>query len=307
MVTTLARAPGRARAGAPDVRAYDSLEALAADGVDAVAISTPADTHIPLALQAIGLGMAVVVDKPFALDAADARDGDRRGRDGRRRAQRLPEPALGLRPADRAAAARAGRARRGPAVRVGVRAVRRRAGPPAAGGGILRDFGSHLVDQALLLFGPATSVYAEMRRPRTSSTTASSSRCSTRRRDAPTSAATGARARPRRACGSAAARALRRRRHGRPGAPPDRGPLPRDRGRRWGAESREPTGAGSSAATPGEPVPSERGRWDTYYPAFAAAVRGERAGPRRPHGRGARPRGPRGRRAQRRRGDVVSL
>ena len=28
-------------------------------------------------------------------------------------------------------------------------------GPPAAGGGILRDFGSHLVDQALLLFGPA--------------------------------------------------------------------------------------------------------------------------------------------------------
>ena len=25
----------------------------------------------------------------------------------------------------------------------------------------------------------------------------------------------------------------------------------------------------------GEPVPSERGRWDTFYPAFAAAVRGE--------------------------------
>ena len=24
-----------------------------------------------------------------------------------------------------------------------------------------------------------------------------------------------------------------------------------------------------------EPVPSERGRWDTFYPAFAAAVRGE--------------------------------
>jgi predicted dehydrogenase len=26
-------------------------------------------------------------------------------------------------------------------------------------------------------------------------------------------------------------------------------------------------------------VPSERGRWDTYYPAFAAAVRGEREVP----------------------------
>ena len=26
-------------------------------------------------------------------------------------------------------------------------------------------------------------------------------------------------------------------------------------------------------------MPSERGRWDTYYPAFAAAVRGEREVP----------------------------
>src|SRR5690348_9857888 len=35
-------------------------------------------------------------------------------------------------------------------------------GPSAAGGGTLLDFGSHLVDQALVLFGPARSVYAEM-------------------------------------------------------------------------------------------------------------------------------------------------
>jgi len=32
---------------------------------------------------------------------------------------------------------------------------------PAAGAGILRDFGAHLVDQALVLFGPVASVYAE--------------------------------------------------------------------------------------------------------------------------------------------------
>ena len=37
-------------------------------------------------------------------------------------------------------------------------------GPPAAGGGTLLDFGSHLVDQALVLFGPAHSVYCEMHR-----------------------------------------------------------------------------------------------------------------------------------------------
>jgi predicted dehydrogenase len=35
-------------------------------------------------------------------------------------------------------------------------------GPSASGGGTLLDFGSHLVDQALVLFGPARSVYAEM-------------------------------------------------------------------------------------------------------------------------------------------------
>ena len=33
--------------------------------------------------------------------------------------------------------------------------------PPAAGGGLLRDFGSHLVDQALFLFGSVRHVYAE--------------------------------------------------------------------------------------------------------------------------------------------------
>ena len=36
-------------------------------------------------------------------------------------------------------------------------------GPPAAGGGTLLDFGSHLVDQALVLLGPVASVYAEWR------------------------------------------------------------------------------------------------------------------------------------------------
>jgi predicted dehydrogenase len=35
-------------------------------------------------------------------------------------------------------------------------------GIPASGGGILLDFGAHIVDQALLLFGPVMSVYAEL-------------------------------------------------------------------------------------------------------------------------------------------------
>ncbi len=57
----------------PGTPAFDSLAELAAAGVDAVAISTPAPTHLPLMLEAIERGLAVVTDKPFALDAAQAR------------------------------------------------------------------------------------------------------------------------------------------------------------------------------------------------------------------------------------------
>src|SRR5690606_8591821 len=37
----------------------------------------------------------------------------------------------------------------------------RESGDPAEIGGLLYDLGSHVVDQALVLFGPVTSVYAE--------------------------------------------------------------------------------------------------------------------------------------------------
>ena len=42
----------------------------------------------------------------------------------------------------------------------------RESGDPAGGGGILGDLGSHLVDQALVLFGPVTRVYATLDRRR---------------------------------------------------------------------------------------------------------------------------------------------
>jgi len=57
----------------PGAATFDSLEQLAAAGAEAVTICTPASTHIELTQQALRLGLAVVCDKPFALDAASAR------------------------------------------------------------------------------------------------------------------------------------------------------------------------------------------------------------------------------------------
>src|SRR5919112_196556 len=57
----------------PGVPAFDSLRAIADAGAEAVSISTPADTHSALTDEAIGLGLSVVCDKPFALTPAVAR------------------------------------------------------------------------------------------------------------------------------------------------------------------------------------------------------------------------------------------
>ncbi|HEY8216431.1 MAG TPA: Gfo/Idh/MocA family oxidoreductase [Acidimicrobiia bacterium] len=48
-------------------------EALAAPGIDAVAVATPPLTHAPIALEAVAAGKHVICEKPFARDAAEAR------------------------------------------------------------------------------------------------------------------------------------------------------------------------------------------------------------------------------------------
>src|SRR4051812_5640866 len=147
----------------PGTPAFDSLADLAAAGADAVAISTPAATHIPLVLEAIELRLAVVSDKPFALDGAQARAAveaaeaagvvlsvyqNRRWDSDVLTVRRLLERGeLGE-------------------VTLFESSFERFSGDvpvPASGGGMLRDFGSHLVDQVLLLFGPVASVYGELR------------------------------------------------------------------------------------------------------------------------------------------------
>ena len=140
---------------------FDSLEALASAGAEAVAISTPADTHSALTDLALELGLAVVCDKPFALDAAAAlRSVELAERLGLPLSpyqnRRWDSDFLTLR-------ALAAEGSLGELTRFESRFERLdpEPGPPPSGGGTLRDFGSHLVDQALVLMGAVSSVYAE--------------------------------------------------------------------------------------------------------------------------------------------------
>lgn len=146
----------------PGVAAFDSLSDLVNAGIDAVAISTPLASRPALIMEAIELGVAVVSDKPFAPDAAQAQAlvdaAERKGvmlsvyqnrrwdSDFLTVRKLISEGALGE------VSRFESRVERYSPKSVGK----------AAGGGMLRDLGSHLVDQALVLFGPVTRVYAEL-------------------------------------------------------------------------------------------------------------------------------------------------
>jgi predicted dehydrogenase len=64
-----------------DVREMLAQEKARADGIDAVAIVTPNDTHYPFAAAALDAGLDVVGDKPVTHDFAQARDLVARARD----------------------------------------------------------------------------------------------------------------------------------------------------------------------------------------------------------------------------------
>ncbi|MCF4138506.1 Gfo/Idh/MocA family oxidoreductase [Streptomyces sp. Tue 6430] len=160
----------QARAGFPDVRVAgtpDELFARSAD-LDLVVVASPNRTHVPLARTALEAGLAVVVDKPVAGTAAEARElaglAEQRGlllsvfqnrrwdNDFLTLRALLAEGALGdvWRFESRFERWR-------PRPKGGWR----ESGDPAEIGGLLYDLGSHVVDQALVLFGPVTRVYAE--------------------------------------------------------------------------------------------------------------------------------------------------
>lgn len=167
----------RAQAGRdhPDARLADTADELwrEAGELDLVVVASPNRTHVPLARAAIDRGLHVVVDKPAAPSAAEARallahaqargvvltvyQNRRWDGDFQTLRQIVGDGAVGQ---PLTFESRFERWR--PEITPGWR----QRPTPEDAGGLLFDLGSHLIDQARLLFGPVARVYAELDRRR---------------------------------------------------------------------------------------------------------------------------------------------
>jgi predicted dehydrogenase len=162
----------RARAEFPDLRVEARADAVweRAGEHDLVVVATPNHTHRELALRAIEAALAVVVDKPLAPSSEAGREiveaaaaggvpltvfHNRRWDSDQLTLRRLiAEGALGD---VRRYESRFERWL--PQVR---RDAWQETTAPREGGGVLLDLGTHLVDQALVLFGEVSRVYGEV-------------------------------------------------------------------------------------------------------------------------------------------------
>ncbi|WP_437577333.1 oxidoreductase [Sorangium sp. So ce887] len=150
------------------VAVHPTPEVLIAEpGIDLVVIASPNETHVPLARAALEAGKHVVVDKPFTITSAEADElialAARRGRllsvfqnrrwdaDFLTVRHCIEQGLLG-----EVASYEAHFDRFRPAIKQGWREE------AAPGSGILYDLGAHLIDQALVLFGPPRAVTADL-------------------------------------------------------------------------------------------------------------------------------------------------
>ncbi|PXA68132.1 Gfo/Idh/MocA family protein [Cryobacterium arcticum] len=176
IVTGDAERGARATETYPGVRIVPTAEALFAQALDLdlVVIGTPPETHVALANAALDAGLAVVIDKPFSVDSEQGwallNRADSLG---------LPLTVFQNRRWDGdflTLQALLAEGSLGEVYRFESRFEFFKPGPPrswkagatpADGGGVLYDLGAHLIDQAVLLFGPVDDFTAELstRRP----------------------------------------------------------------------------------------------------------------------------------------------
>lgn len=166
LVGVVARSAGKQEDVArdlPGVSVFPSLSAMIAEaGLDAVAITTPPQTRRDLVLEAIGAGLHVVADKPFGPSAgaaqllvdAAARAGVVLNVFHNRRRDADFVTLRGV-----VASGALGEIRRFRSIMDQDSPDSLETGPT---GGLLRDLGSHVVDQHLTLLGPVTAVHATL-------------------------------------------------------------------------------------------------------------------------------------------------
>jgi scyllo-inositol 2-dehydrogenase (NADP+) len=171
IVTSNAARASQARRDYPGAHVAETTEWLwqhAADH-DLVVITTPNRVHATLAMAALSAGLPVVIDKPFARTTAEARQVMQMARE-----KRLPvipyhnrrwdsEHLTLLRLMEQGVLGRILRFEaRLERWRPELKGGWRERGAAAEAGGLLYDLGSHLIDEALALFGPVRAVYAEL-------------------------------------------------------------------------------------------------------------------------------------------------
>lgn len=166
------RDAGKVHADFPALPVHATPEALLADdAIDVVVVATPNDTHAPLAIAALKAGRHVVIDKPFALDLAQAREVMAHAQAAGRMVQvfhnrRWDSDYLTVRAAiDSGVLGRVVHLEsRIDRFRPEVRDRWREHAAP--GGGIWFDLGPHLIDQALQLFGLPDGVATDLAQQR---------------------------------------------------------------------------------------------------------------------------------------------
>lgn len=173
IVTSNAERQKQASTDFPDAKILKSADEIWTDknSFDLVVVATTNETHAPLATRAMEAGLAVVIDKPMTVSSADAEQLiDTSKRTGALLSvfqnRRWDNDFLTVQDLIRTN-------RLSTITRFESRYERYRAQPKPGGwrestsaekgGGLLFDLGSHLIDQALVLFGEPTSIYAEVK------------------------------------------------------------------------------------------------------------------------------------------------